>query len=100
MGRFRLSVGMGAEMNSWARKIVMVLGVMVGALLMSFFWVRYPEYFFTMPNLIVNLIVNYGAGCCESVADYEFVIVFIFSFVTVSVFVFLLSVAMRFIRGK
>ncbi|MQP63842.1 hypothetical protein GE253_00640 [Niveispirillum sp. SYP-B3756] len=60
------------------RKILMILAVAVEVLLMSFFWVRYPEHFFTMPNFIVNLIVDYGAGCCESVADYEFVVVFVF----------------------
>ncbi|MDG5495163.1 hypothetical protein [Niveispirillum sp. BGYR6] len=87
-------------MNFWARKILMILGVMVGALLMSFFWVRYPELFFIMPNFIVNLIVDYGAGCCELVADYEFLVVFVFSLIFISIFLFLLLAIMRFIRGK
>lgn len=100
MERLRLSVEIGAEMNFWARKMLMVLGVTGGALLLSFFWVRYPEHFFTMPNFIVNLIVDYGAGCCESVADYEFVIVFFFSLISISIFLFLLLAIMRFIRGK
>jgi hypothetical protein len=91
---------MGAEMNFWAKKIIMILGVIVGTLLMSFFWMRYPDYFFTIPKFIVNFVADRGAGCCEATADYEFLIVFIFSFLTISVFLSFIYVAMRFFRGK
>lgn len=79
---------------------LILLWLVLGALVLSFWWLRLPDFFFGFPGFIRDAIVRRSYGCCEAAADVEAALVFAASFLILSLLTALALIVRHLFRRR